>query len=101
MHDRLFSGTNESFVSPFVARFAGNVCLAVAKSLKAPDPVRSIHYELRSDFVGLRIDGVEVPLDKNQGFAGTIVLDTLRGMIRHLKGLEPEGDCRIEVEIGA
>jgi len=38
-------------------------------------------------------------LDKSHGFAKTIVRDTLRGMIHHLKGVDPEGIVRIEVEI--
>ena len=101
MRVRLFSGGSETFASPFIARFTGNVCLAVATSLKAPLPAQKLSYDIDGEKVELRIDGAAIPLDSSQGFAQTIVRDTLRGMIRHLKGLDPDGNFRIEVEIGS
>ncbi len=71
----------------------------MASSLKAPHPVRNLRYDLEGNTVRLQIDGAQVPLDNNQSFAETIVADTVRGMIRHLKGVDPEGAVRIEVEI--
>lgn len=75
------------------------MCLAVATSLEAPPPAKHLCYDVERDTVQLLIDGIPVPLDKSQGFAETIVRDTLRGMIHHLKGVDPEGIIRIEVEI--
>jgi hypothetical protein len=96
---RLFSGGRECFVSPFIARFIANVCRAVAGSLKAPPAQGRIEFVLQEGRVELRVDGVTVPLDGRQGFASSIVEDTLRGLVRRLKEVDPEGPLRVEVEI--
>lgn len=98
MRVRLICERVEAPVSPFVARFIANVCVAVATSLKAPAAAKHIQYELHGDDVRLQIDGAAVPLGLNQGFAETIVRDTLRGMVRSLKGVDPQRGIQIRVE---
>ena len=99
MRVSLYSNGDAAFVSSFVGKFVGGVCLAAASSLKAPRPARSLRFELERDAIRLQVDGVAVPLNKNQGFAETIVRDTIQGMIQHLKGVDPEGIIQIEVDI--
>jgi hypothetical protein len=99
MRVRLFCNDHETFVSPFIGKFTANVCKAVTESLKAPSSSRSIQFILQGDEVGLHVDGKQVLLDRSQGFAETIVRDTLKGMIRHLKAIDPEGVIRIEIDL--
>ena len=99
MRVRLFCNDHETFVSPFIGKFTANVCRAVTESLKAPSSSKSIHFVLQGDGVGLHVDGKQVLLDGSQGFAETIVRDTLKGMVRHLKAIDPEGVIRIEIEL--
>ena len=40
-----------------------------------------------------------VPLGLNQGFAGTLIRGTLRGMVQDLKGIDLRRQIRIEVEL--
>ena len=98
MRIRLYSNGRELTVSPFIGKFIGNVCPAVAASLKGPRPEKRLRYELEADSIRIQVDGVPVPLDKSQGFAETISRDTLLGMIRHLKGVDQSGIICIEVE---
>ncbi len=98
MRVRLYSNGKELPVSPFIGKFIGNVCPAVAASLKGPHPEKRLRYELEADSIRMQIDGVSVPLDHSQGFAETISRDTLLGMIRHLKGVDQTGPVCIEVE---
>lgn len=97
---RLFSNGREVFVGPFVGRFTANVCRAVANSLRTPDYQRTIEFALDRDSVGMRVDGRTVDLDAGQGFARTITRETLKGMVRELKGVDPSGALRIEVDLG-
>jgi hypothetical protein len=99
MRVRLFCNDHETFVSPFIEKFTANVCRAVTESLKAPSSSRSIQFILQGDGVGLHVDGKQVLLDSSQGFAETIVRDTLKGMVRHLKAIDPEGVIRIEIDL--
>ncbi len=99
MRVRLICESREAPVSPFVARFVSNVCTAVAASLKAPTAANLIEYELHGDEVRLQIDGAPIPLGLNQGFAETLVRDTLHGVIRSLKGMNPQRDVRIIVDL--
>ncbi len=99
MRVRLFCNDQESFVSPFIGKFTTNVCKAVAQSIKAPPFSRSIRFNLEGDTVRLHVDGISVLLDKSQGFAETIVRDTLKGMVQHLKGIDPGGTIRIEIDL--
>jgi hypothetical protein len=95
---RLFSNGVESEVGPFVAKFTENVCRAAAASLRAPAPARSLEFVLEGKAVRFEVDGLEVSFAAG-GFAATIVHDTLSGMVRHLKGIDPAGVLRILVEI--
>ena len=99
MRIRLYSNKVEAPVSPFIGRLLGNVCAGVAASLKTERPVKNLRYELEGDGVRIQINGAPVALDMSQGFAKTIVGDTIRGMIRHLKGIDAEGTIQIEVEL--
>jgi hypothetical protein len=99
MRSKLYSNGVELFVGPFVGQFVGNVCLGVAASLKGPRPEQRICFELEGDAVRVEVDGASVPMDQSQGFAQTILRDTLRGMIRSLKGIDGDSMVRIEAEI--
>ncbi len=99
MRARLFSNGAEVSVKSFVEHFIGAVCSAVASSLKAPRPEKCIDLELDADRIALQIDSKPVALDRNQGFAGTLVRDTIQGMIRNLKGIDARAPVRIVVEI--
>jgi hypothetical protein len=97
MKIRLFCNDVEAPVSPFVGRFIANVCIAISRSLKTAEG-KTILFAFSADRVGLEIDGLPIPLDLSQGFAATLVRDTLRGMVQHLKGMDAKGKIRIEVE---
>ena len=97
MRVRLYTNGAECPVGNFVGRYLGNVCAAIGASLKAPRPARILSFELEGDRVLFRVDEDRVSLDQGRGFAVTIVRDTLRGMVRHLKNVDPEGSVRIEV----
>ncbi len=84
-------------VGPFVGRFTGNVCSAVVASLNSPQPTRHICFELDRWGVRLLVDGFAVAVDR--GFAARIVGNTLRGMVRDLKGIDPDGELRIETTL--
>ena len=95
---RIYSNGRACPLGPFVERFTGNVCRSVVDSLKGPGSAGRLRFDLDGDRVALAVDGVPVALDRGQGFAGTIARDTLRGMVRHLKGVDPDGPVRIEVD---
>jgi hypothetical protein len=97
MKTRLFCNDLEAPVSPFVGRFIANICIAISRSLKTAEG-KNILFTLSGDRVGLEIDGLPVPLDLSQGFAETLVRDTLGGMLQHLKGMDAKGRIRIEIE---
>jgi hypothetical protein len=98
MRIRLYSNAIESPLSPFIGKFLGNVCLGIASSLKTPQPIRSLQFEIEGDTVHIHVNETPVALNMSQGFSRIIVLDTLRGMIRHLKMDDPNGAVRIEVD---
>ena len=99
MRIRIYSNQIEAPLTPFIGKFLGNVCAAVAASLKTPQPIRILTYELEGDEVRIHVNGIPVPLNMSQGFSRIIVLDTLRGMIRHLKLTDPNGFICIEVDL--
>lgn len=101
MRIRIYSNEVEAPLSPFIGRFLGNVCSGIAASLKTPQPIQHLRYELEGDAVRIQVNQIPVTLDMSQGFAKTIVRDTLRGMIRHLKLADPEGAIRIEIDMEA
>ncbi len=99
MRIRIYSNGIEAPLSPFIGKFLGNVCVGVATSLKTPQPIKTLQYELEGDAVNIQVNEIPVPLNMSQGFSRIIVLDTLRGMIRHLKLADPNGNIRIEVDV--
>jgi hypothetical protein len=99
MRIRIYSNEIEAPLSPFIGKFLGNVCLGITTSLKTPQPIRTLKYELDGDIVRIEVNQIPVPLNMSQGFSRIIVRDTIRGMIRHLKLADPNGIIRIEVEM--
>src|SRR5262249_28382110 len=97
MRVRLFSGGRETFVSPFIAKFTSGVCCAVVSALKAPPARDRLAFEVAPESVAVLVDGAPVDLDSSQGFAATIVRDTLLGMVQSLKGIDARAPVRIEV----
>ncbi len=98
MRIRIYSNEVEAPLTSFIGKFVGNVCLGIAGSLKTPLPINSLKFELEGDAVRLEVNNAPVALDLSQGFSKTIIRDTIRGMIRHLKMADPNGDIRIAVE---
>jgi hypothetical protein len=99
MRIRIFSNDVEGHLTPFIGKFLGNVCAAITASLKTPQPIKAFKYELEGEMVRIFVNQIFVPLDLSQGFSRIIILDTIRGMIRHLKLADPEGVIRIEVDM--
>jgi hypothetical protein len=95
MHVRLISGDRPCPVGPFVANYVGGICRAIVGALSAPEPTARIEAVLDGEGVRLAVDGRSVALE---GFAARIVEDTLRGMVRNLKGIDPAAELRIEVD---
>jgi len=91
----------EAHLTPFIGKFVGNVCAAITSSLKTPQPIHSLIYEIEGDNVCIQVNRIPVALDLSRGFSRIIILDTLRGMIRHLKMDDPNGSIRIEVDLEA
>jgi hypothetical protein len=99
MRIRIYSNGIEAPLTPFVAKFLGNVCLGITTSLKAPRQIKALKYEIEGDQVRILVNEIPVILDHR--FSRIIVLDTIRGMIRHLKMADSNGSLRIEVETEA
>jgi hypothetical protein len=101
MQIRLYSNETEAPLSPFIGKFLANVCVGITSSLKTPQPIRSLQFEMEGETVRIQVNRLPVLLNMSQGFSRIIVLDTLRGMIRHLKMKDPNGKVRIEVDLEA
>jgi hypothetical protein len=99
MQIRLYSNEIEAPVTPFIGKFVGNVSFAIAASLKTPRPIESLKFEIDGEDVRIQVNRTPVALNLSRGFSRIIILDTLRGMIRHLKLSDPNGAIRIEVEM--
>lgn len=84
-------------VGGFVGRFAASLCLGIVDALKAPRALRQIRFDLEGKTVSLKVDASAVPMEK--GFAHVTVHDTLRGMLQHLRGMDPVGAVRIETTV--
>jgi hypothetical protein len=95
---RLYSNEIEAPLTSFIGKFLGHVCLGIVSSLKTPAPVKSLELQLIGDDVRLDVNNSPVALDLSQGFSKVIIRDTIRGMIRHLKMADPNGDIIIAVE---
>ncbi len=100
MRIRLYSNDIEAPLTHFIGKLVGNVCAGIAHSLKIPQPVNSLKYELDGESVHIEVNRTPVSLDMSHGFSRIIVLDTIRGMIRHLKMADPNGVIRIEIDMG-
>jgi hypothetical protein len=94
----IYSNEIEAPLTNFIGKFLGNVCLGIVSSLKTPLPVKCLKLELIGDDVRLEVNNSPVALDLSQGFSKIIISDTIRGMIRHLKMADPNGDIKIAVE---
>ncbi len=99
MRIRIYSNNVEAPLTPFIGKFIGKVCAGIAAALKTPQPIRALKYELDGEAVSIEVNQIPVPLDMSHGFSRIIVLDTIRGMIRHLKMEDPNGVIRIEIEL--
>lgn len=101
MRIKLYCNEIEAHLTPFIGKFVGNVCAAITASLKTPQPIHRLIYEIEGDDVRIQVNKIPVALDLSRGFSRIIILDTLRGMIRHLKMDDPNGNIRIEVDLEA
>jgi hypothetical protein len=101
MKTRIYSNEIEAPLTKFIGDFLGNVCMGITLSLKTPQPIRTLKYEIRGEDVFLEVNGSEVPMNLNSGFSKVIVSNTIRGMVRHLKLADPEGTIRIEADMDA
>ena len=102
MKIRMWSNGAEADLTPFIGKYIGNVCLAIAASLKTPDePVRALRYDVSGESVRIALNGSPLPLNLNSGFVEKMILDTIRGMIRLLKMNDPAGAIRIEINLEA
>ena len=98
MKTRIFSNEIEAPLTRFIGNLLGNVCIGITTSLKTPQPIRNLKYELAGQDVRIEVNREPVPMDLNSGFSKIIVNSTIRGMIRHLKLDDPDGNIRIEVD---
>jgi hypothetical protein len=101
MRIHIFSNGIEAPLTRFIGKFLGNVCAGIASSLKTPLPIKALVYELDGEEVRIQVNQTPLPLNMSQGFSRIIVIDTIRGMIRHLKMADPNGAIRIEIELEA
>ncbi len=101
MRIRLFSNQIEAHLTPFIGRFVANVCTGMAASLKLPEPIRDLSYDIDGENVHIVVNQAAVPLNLSNGFSRIIILDTVRGMLRHLKMADPNGTIRIEIDLEA
>jgi hypothetical protein len=99
MRIHIFSNNVEGHLTPFIGKFLGNVCVAIAASLKTPQPIQTLLYEIEGETARIHVNQIFVPLNMSQGFSQIIILDTIRGMIRHLKLEDPAGALRIEIDM--
>ncbi len=100
MRIHIYSNGIEAPLTNFIGKFVGNVCVGIVHSLKIPQPVNTLKYELDGESVQIEVNRAPLSLDMSHGFSRIIVLDTIRGMIRHLKMADPNGVIRIEIEMG-
>lgn len=99
MRIRLFSNNIEAHLTPFIGKLVGNVSVGIANSLKIPQPIKSLKYEIDGESVSIQVNQIPVSMDLSHGFSRIIVCDTIRGMIRHLKMDDTNGAIRIEIEM--
>jgi hypothetical protein len=100
MNVRIYSNETEAHLTPFIGKFLANVCIGIVYSLKTPRPIRKFRFDIEGETVRLEVNEMPVPINMSKGFSKIIILDTIRGMIRHLKMADPEGVISIEVDGG-
>jgi len=88
-------------MTPFIGRFVANVCTGMAASLKLSAAMRNLSYDIDGESVQIQVNREAVPLNLSNGFSRIIILDTVRGMLRHLKMADPNGTIRIEIDLEA
>lgn len=101
MRIHLYSNQIEAHLTPFIGKFVGNVSVGIASSLKLPEKIRYLSYLIVGESVDIQVNHAPVPLNLSNGFSRIIILDTIRGMLRHLKMADPNGVIRIEVDLEA
>ena len=101
MKTRLFSNQIEAHMTPFIGRFVGNVCTGMAASLKLPEKIRSLSYDVDGENILIKVNQESVPLNLSNGFSRVIILDTVRGMLHHLKMADLDGAIRIDIDLEA
>ena len=99
MKIRMWSNEIEASLTSFIGSYVGNVCLGIVASLKTPEPVRRLRYDVSGESVRIALNGNPLPLDLNSGFAEKMIHDTIRGTIRLLKMDNPSGVIRIEIDM--
>jgi len=91
----IFVDHQKLFLNPFMTTLAGNVLVAIARSLKAPDGKR-LEFLLNGDELQLEVDGQNV--DLNLGRAKKIIGNLLRGLLVSLHGSESGKEFRFVCE---
>jgi hypothetical protein len=81
----VFVDGQKLFLNPFMTTLSGNILLAIAQSLKAPEG-RKLEFTLNGDELQLQVD--EKPVDLNLGRAKKIIGNLLRGLLVSLHGSE-------------
>ena len=95
----LYSNGIEAHLSRFIGDYVGNIGLAIVASLKTTEPVQTLRYEVSGESVSIELNRKSLPLNMSSGFSEKIILSTIRGMLRHLKMANPDGDIRIEIDV--
>ena len=99
MRISIFSEGVEAHLTPFIEKFIGNVCIGIAGSLKTPQPIKRLEYDLEGESVRIQVN--QAPLVMDHVFSRLIVMDTIRGMIGRLKMADPAGKIKIQIEMEA
>ncbi len=91
---------NSISLNPFVNGLVSNVARALIESLKLEKPPeKRVEFTLCGEETALTVDGRPVSLGLTTGFAARLVGETLRGMLRPLKGAQDAREVRITVEL--
>jgi hypothetical protein len=101
MNIRIYSNGTEAHLTHFIGKFLASVCFGIVSSLKTPRPIRKFRLDVEGEDVRLEVNGMPVPINMSKGFSRIIILDTVRGMIKHLKMADPEGAIRVDVDLDA
>ncbi|HSW40279.1 MAG TPA: hypothetical protein VLL97_12385, partial [Acidobacteriota bacterium] len=99
MKIQIYSNGKEAHLTHFIGNFLANVCFGIASSLKTPRPIRRFRFDIEEESVRLEVNDAPVPINLSKGFSRIIILDTIRGMVRHLKIEDPAGTLRVVVDL--